>query len=64
MNSLKVVPARKVWHILLLVVLAQWERIWFQQRSMFLTLFGLFSNCGQVAVTSGEIPDRFLNLRL
>ena len=57
-------PARKVGRILLLVVLAQWERIWFQQRSTFVTLFGLFSNCGQVVVASDEIPDRSLNLCL
>ena len=32
--------------------------------TVFLNLFKLLSNCGQVAVSSSEIPNRSLNLRL
>ena len=61
-------PARKVWHFLVAYTIAcsssSMGAYLVSAEAKFLTQFGLFSNCGQVAVASDEIPDRSLNLRL
>ena len=65
MNSLKVVPAPKERHFLVVCTNA-WSS---SSKGAYLVsaevnILKLLSNCGQVAVSSSEIPDRSSNLRL
>ena len=62
MNSLKVVPAGKVWHFLVAYTIACSSNsigayLVFAEVNV-LDLTAVFSKCGQVAVASSEIPDR------